>query len=244
MPCVQDSTTGARREVLTQPLSNYNIVVLDQSLKNNSYVSLVNTNVTRAGSTYDANVTGGLFRFANKANSYALDGRVMYSNRRGKAFNSTATKCGPERLQVLPELWQNLGQIHLERRPRHRVAHLQPQRPGPALCQQQHFAVGQCQLQHLQALLEGEQAAIPTPVSATRCWSARGTRKRASTWAATPPSPKASLRTGINLMPRPSPATTSTRAARRWAGTTCASPPTWASTAISRRTTARNLPTT
>ena len=85
---VQDSTSGARREVLTQPFSNYNIVVLDQSLKNNSYVSLVNTNVTRAGQTYDANVTGGLFRFANKANKYAVDGRVVYSSRRGKAFNS------------------------------------------------------------------------------------------------------------------------------------------------------------
>ena len=85
---VQDSTSGARRQVLTQPFANYNIVVLDQSLKNNSFVSLVNTNVTRAGQTYDANVTGGLFRFANKANSYALDGRVVYSNRRGKAFNS------------------------------------------------------------------------------------------------------------------------------------------------------------
>ncbi|GAB3576881.1 hypothetical protein GCM10027345_14110 [Hymenobacter daeguensis] len=85
---VQDSTSGARRDVLTQPLSNYNIVVLDQSLKNNSYVSLVNTNVTRAGATYDANVTGGLFRFANKANSYALDGRLVYSSRRGKAFGS------------------------------------------------------------------------------------------------------------------------------------------------------------
>ena len=85
---LQDSTTGARRDVLTQPLSNYNIVVLDQSLKNNSYVSLINTNVTRAGQTYDANVTGGLFRFANQANSYALDGRVLYSSRRGKVFNS------------------------------------------------------------------------------------------------------------------------------------------------------------
>ena len=87
---VQDSTTGARRQVLTQPFANYNIVVLDQTLKNNSYVSLVNTNVTRAGATYDANVTGGLFRLANKANSYAFDGRVVYSSRRGKAFNSDA----------------------------------------------------------------------------------------------------------------------------------------------------------
>ena len=84
---VQDSTTGARRDVLTQPFANYNIVVLDQSLKNNSFVSLINTNVTRAGRTYDANVTGGLFRFANKKNSYAVDGRVVYSNRRGKEFN-------------------------------------------------------------------------------------------------------------------------------------------------------------
>ncbi|OWP63875.1 hypothetical protein CDA63_06590 [Hymenobacter amundsenii] len=85
---VQDSTTGARREVLTQPFSNYNIFVLDQSLKNNSYVSLINTNVTRRGSTYDANVTGGLFRFADKNNKYALDGQVNYSRRRGTAFGS------------------------------------------------------------------------------------------------------------------------------------------------------------
>ncbi|MDQ2794381.1 MAG: carbohydrate binding family 9 domain-containing protein [Bacteroidota bacterium] len=86
---VQDSTSGTRRDVLTQPFTNYNIVVLDQSLKNNSYVSLVNTNVTRVGSTYDANVTGGLFRFANQANSYALDGRVVYSRRRGQGFGTT-----------------------------------------------------------------------------------------------------------------------------------------------------------
>jgi len=83
---VQDSISGARRAVLTQPFSNYNIVVLDQSLKHNSYVSLVNTNVTRAGQTYDANVTGGLFRLANKATSYAVEGGVFYSRRRGKAF--------------------------------------------------------------------------------------------------------------------------------------------------------------
>ena len=81
---------GQERAVLTQPLANYNIVVLDQSLKNNSYVSLINTNVTRAGATYDANVTGGLFRFANKANQYAVNGQLNYSRRRGNQFNSTA----------------------------------------------------------------------------------------------------------------------------------------------------------
>ncbi|KAA9338348.1 carbohydrate binding family 9 domain-containing protein [Hymenobacter busanensis] len=85
---LQDSATGAKRDVLTQPFSNYSIAVLDQSLKNNSYVSLINTNVTRWGRTYDANVTGGLFRFANKKNSYAVDGRMVYSRRRGNDFGT------------------------------------------------------------------------------------------------------------------------------------------------------------
>ncbi|QJX48211.1 carbohydrate binding family 9 domain-containing protein [Hymenobacter taeanensis] len=85
---LRNTETGQEREVKTQPFSNYNIMVLDQSLKNNSYVSLINTNVTRAGSTYDANVTGGLFRFANKKNAYAVDGSLVYSRRRGTAFGS------------------------------------------------------------------------------------------------------------------------------------------------------------
>jgi hypothetical protein len=85
---LRDSASGRERELLTQPLTNYNIVVLDQSLKNNSYLSMVNTNVSRAGQTYDANVTGGLFRFANKANAYAVDGSIVYSRRRGLGFGT------------------------------------------------------------------------------------------------------------------------------------------------------------
>ncbi|TGE22933.1 DUF5916 domain-containing protein [Hymenobacter metallicola] len=84
---IRNTETGEERRELTQPFSNYNIAVLDQSLKNNSYVSLINTNVTRFGRTYDANVTGGLFRFANKKNSYAVDGRIVYSRRRGYFFH-------------------------------------------------------------------------------------------------------------------------------------------------------------
>jgi hypothetical protein len=85
---LRNTETGEERTVQTQPFSNYSIAVLDQSLKNNSYLSLINTNVTRWGKTYDANVTGGLFRFANKKNSYAVDGRVVYSRRRGNEFGS------------------------------------------------------------------------------------------------------------------------------------------------------------
>ena len=88
---VRDSAEGGRqREILTQPLTNYNIVVLDQSLPHNSYVSLINTNVTRAGATYDANVTAGVFRFADKKNQYALNGQLNYSMRRGQAMYSDA----------------------------------------------------------------------------------------------------------------------------------------------------------
>ena len=77
---VQD-TLGNKRSILTSPLTNYNIIVLDQALKNNSSVSLLNTNVTRDGHFYDANVTGAGFRVNNKANSYTIGGFGAMSNR-------------------------------------------------------------------------------------------------------------------------------------------------------------------
>ena len=58
---VTDSVTGETRQIMTEPLTNYNMIVLDQNLKNNSYVSLANTNVIRNAEKdenfYTANVT-------------------------------------------------------------------------------------------------------------------------------------------------------------------------------------------
>jgi hypothetical protein len=54
--------------------------VLDQTLKNNSSVSLVNTNVWRSGSDYDANVTAGLFSINDKKNMWNVSGKVATSN--------------------------------------------------------------------------------------------------------------------------------------------------------------------
>ncbi|TPE43734.1 DUF5916 domain-containing protein [Pontibacter mangrovi] len=68
---VQDSL-GQSREVLTDPFTNYNVFVLDQTLPRNSYVTFTNTNVTRANGYYDANVTGLRMRFADKRNMFAL----------------------------------------------------------------------------------------------------------------------------------------------------------------------------
>lgn len=76
---VQD-TLGNTRRILTSPLTNYNIVVLDQALKNNSFVNFINTNVTREGHFYDANVTGAGFRFNDKANMYTIGGSAVTSN--------------------------------------------------------------------------------------------------------------------------------------------------------------------
>ncbi len=78
---IRDTVTGAEFERETQPLANYNVLVLDQSLKNNSYVTLVNTNVMRQGSTYDANLTAFLFRLNTKGNKYAVDGKAALSQR-------------------------------------------------------------------------------------------------------------------------------------------------------------------
>ena len=80
---IRDNETGETREVMTDPLTNYSVFALDQNLKNNSYVSLINTNVMRQGSYYDANLTGTAFRFATKGNTYAISGRGAVSQKYG-----------------------------------------------------------------------------------------------------------------------------------------------------------------
>jgi len=80
---IKDTETGETRKILTDPLTNYNVVAVDQSLKNNSYVSFVNTNVMRQGNHYDANLTGTAFRLANRGNKYAISGRGAVSQKYG-----------------------------------------------------------------------------------------------------------------------------------------------------------------
>lgn len=87
---LRDTVTGAEFERETQPLTNYNVTVLDQTLKNNSYVTFVNTNVMRQGSTYDANLSAFLFRLNTKGNKYAVDGKVALSQQ----YHTDDTKLG------------------------------------------------------------------------------------------------------------------------------------------------------
>ena len=65
---IKDDETGSTREVETNPLSNYSVIVFDQSLKHNSKLSFENTNVMRSGSAPDANVASLHYDLRNKVN--------------------------------------------------------------------------------------------------------------------------------------------------------------------------------
>ncbi len=77
---IRDTLTGVERRVQTNPLTNYNVLVADQNLPNNSVVSIINTNVTRFGDDYDANVTGAFLSLKNKSQTYAVGGKVVVAN--------------------------------------------------------------------------------------------------------------------------------------------------------------------
>ncbi len=84
---------GNKRKIETNPLTNYNILVLDQSLKNNSSVTFINANVMRSGNDYDANVTAGLFDLYDKKNKWNLFGNG-YTSTLFSTKNITGFKYG------------------------------------------------------------------------------------------------------------------------------------------------------
>ncbi len=88
---VQDSISDTERKILTDPLTNYNVFVLDQSLPNNSFLSLVNTNVWRDGNlpeAYEANVSAVVYDFNTKGNKFGgLVGGAL-SQKYTDGFNS------------------------------------------------------------------------------------------------------------------------------------------------------------
>ncbi len=71
---LMDTITDETRKVTTQPFTNYNLIVADQSLRNNSFVSLINTNVAGSADGYTANVTGSEFRIYDSSNMYSVRG--------------------------------------------------------------------------------------------------------------------------------------------------------------------------
>ncbi len=78
---VEDTITGKTRRVLTQGFTNYNMIVLDQALKNNSYIDFLNTNYYEPTVGYMANVTGTNFKFFTKKHNYTFSGDAIVSQK-------------------------------------------------------------------------------------------------------------------------------------------------------------------
>jgi hypothetical protein len=76
--------TGTDTSILTEPLTNYNIIVLDQALKNRSSVSFTNTNVLRRGNSRNANVSAVSISLFDKKNNYNVSLYGKYSAIWGK----------------------------------------------------------------------------------------------------------------------------------------------------------------
>jgi len=78
---IENLETGEVRSMLTSPLTNYNVTVLDQNLPNNSSISLTNTNVLRRGKDfYDSNVTGTNFNLRTKNQKWSVYGNGAISD--------------------------------------------------------------------------------------------------------------------------------------------------------------------
>ncbi len=76
---VHNKYNGNDSTIITEPLANYNIIVLDQALKNRSYITFTNTNVLREGKDHDANVAALDIALYDKRNRYGLVLKPRYS---------------------------------------------------------------------------------------------------------------------------------------------------------------------
>jgi len=112
---IENNESGERREVLTDPLTNYNVFVLNKSLKNNSSISFVNTNVLRSGDTYDANVSAMMFDLNDKSNSWNIGGQfsssqILYSGDNKNHYGySHSIYMGKTSGKLRYNVWQELA---------------------------------------------------------------------------------------------------------------------------------------
>ncbi|WP_317040818.1 DUF5916 domain-containing protein [Flavobacterium commune] len=77
---IKNTNDNSSRTEVIEPLTNYNILVLDQRFRQNSSVSFINTNTSRNGNFRDANVSGLVFDLNTKGNTYNLSGDFKYSS--------------------------------------------------------------------------------------------------------------------------------------------------------------------
>lgn len=77
---ILNTITGDTRTQVTEPFTNYNVIVIDQAFNGNSSITFTNTNVTRDGNFRDGNVTGLDYHLRTKDSKYFIDGAYTQSN--------------------------------------------------------------------------------------------------------------------------------------------------------------------
>lgn len=76
---VRNRFTGKDSLITTEPLANYNIIVVDKAFKGQSFITFTNTNVVRNGRDRDANVSGLNYAMFTPKNNYGVVGSLQYS---------------------------------------------------------------------------------------------------------------------------------------------------------------------
>lgn len=71
---------GSREKIQTEPLANYNILVLDKAMKNRGFITFTNTSVLRNGNARDANVSALDYSVFDKKNNYKFSADGRYSS--------------------------------------------------------------------------------------------------------------------------------------------------------------------
>jgi hypothetical protein len=77
---IKNKQTNAIEKIQTGPLTNYNVLVLDQALNGRSSITFTNTNVLRDGLAADANVSALDFTIFDKKNIKGLNVLEIFEN--------------------------------------------------------------------------------------------------------------------------------------------------------------------
>ncbi|MFC2118579.1 DUF5916 domain-containing protein [Bacteroidota bacterium] len=75
------------RKKLTEAFTNFNMLVLDQIIGQNSYVNLTNSNVIQPGSDKLANVTGTAIKIMDKENIFGITAKSAFSLKKENSYS-------------------------------------------------------------------------------------------------------------------------------------------------------------
>ena len=101
--------TGEIKHIETEPLTNYNILVLDQAFKNRSSLTFTNTNVLRKGNSRNANVAAVDLALYDKKNVHSFTFGGRYSKIWGKNLDQGGFRTDGEYSKISGKITYRIG---------------------------------------------------------------------------------------------------------------------------------------